>query len=69
MKWEYRTEMISWSESKKEGLFNREVDQEKIDAFLNEKGEEGWEVAAAFEVATRNYGYTSAFCFIMRRPR
>ena len=70
MKWEYRTDAISWAESKKKGLFTNKVDQEKIDAFLNERGDEGWEVAAVFEnVQGPQPGTNSQLCFVMKRPK
>ncbi len=68
MKWEYRMESLSWPEAREEDLFIRKVDRARVEALLNEKGAEGWEVVAAFDVAIRVAGTTSELGFIMKRP-
>ncbi len=62
MKWEYRTETLSWTEAKKKGVWTSTVEQDKVNAFLNEKGNEGWELAAALALDSNE------ICFFMKRP-
>ena len=67
MNWEYHVESLSWAAAKV-SLVQNKLDRKRVEAFLNEKGTEGWEVVAAFDVASSGAGRTSELGFIMKRP-
>jgi hypothetical protein len=43
MKWEYKTIKLEAS-----GIMGGKLDEKKLDAMMNELGEQGWEISAAF---------------------
>ncbi len=44
MKWEYKTIKLEAS-----GIMGGKLDEKKLDVMMNELGEQGWEISAAFD--------------------
>jgi hypothetical protein len=63
MKWEYKTVKL-----KATGLMGGRIDEDQLDALMNELGGQGWELAAAFDT-NEGYGNTRDVVVIFKRQR
>ena len=61
IRWEYKVAAINVS-----GFFGPDVDVDDIGQYLNERGEEGWELVTVVDV-NRGNGATSLLMAIMKR--
>ena len=62
MKWEYKTLKL-----KAKGFMGGKVDEEQLDAMMNELGRNGWELTAAFDT-NEGYGNTRDVVVLFKRP-
>jgi len=63
MKWEYKTIKLEAS-----GLMGGIIDEKKLDAIMNELGEQGWELSAAFDT-NKQAGTTRDAVIIFKRQK
>ncbi|MBN1853603.1 MAG: DUF4177 domain-containing protein [Pirellulales bacterium] len=63
MKWEYKTVKL-----RAKGLMGGKVDESQLDAMMNDLGQEGWELTAAFDT-NEAYGSTRDVVVIFKRTR
>lgn len=61
MKWEYKTIKLETS-----GFRGGKLDEEKLDVMMNELGDQGWEIAAAFDTKQQT-GATRDAVIIFKR--
>ena len=64
MTWEYRTIKLAAERS----FVGGEVDVTKLDQMMNDVGQDGWELVAAFGT-NQGYGQTKDAVLIFKRPR
>lgn len=62
-KWEYKTLKI-----KTHGFFGGKIDEEDLEAQLNEYGEDGWEVVSCFDT-NQSEGSSLNVVIVMKRPK
>lgn len=62
MRWEYLTAKVSVA-----GTWGISFDVDKTDEFINEFGQEGWELVSAVGVNDGS-GFTKEIAFIFKRP-
>ena len=63
MNWEYQTIKLAAT-----GLMGGKINEEKLDQAMNELGNQGWELAAAFDTDIAGGG-TRDVVVIFKRPR
>jgi hypothetical protein len=63
MKWEFKTIKLEAS-----GLLGGKLDEKKLDAMMNELGEQGWEISAAFDT-NMQAGTTRDAVIIFKRQK
>ena len=67
-KWEYK--VINTAESVKRESLWKDRDPERVEAFLNKLGEQGWEiVTTSYNFVGLNSGEVGAFFALAKRPR
>ena len=62
MKWEYKTVKL-----KVAGFWGVGLDPEKADEFINQFGQEGWELVSAFDLS-EGAGISKEVILIFKRP-
>ncbi len=62
MKWEYKSLKLGTT-----GLLGGKIDADNLDTYMNNLGEEGWELVAAFDT-NQAYGQTRDVVLIFKRP-
>ena len=60
-KWEYKTIKLAAT-----GFLGGKFDESTLDAFMNDLGREGWELASAFDT-NKSYGETRDVVVIFKR--
>ena len=63
MKWEYRTIKLEAS-----GIMGGKIDEKKLDEMMNELGDQGWELSAAFD-SNMQAGTTRDAIVIFKREK
>ena len=64
MKWEYRTLKLDTTKY----VFGSDLDATKLDHFMNQLGEEGWELVTAFDTNVGS-GQTKDVVAVFKRQR
>ena len=63
MKWEYKTIKFATK-----GLSGGKLDEQKLDDFMNQLGEQGWELVSAFDT-NQAYGATRDVVAVFKRAK
>jgi len=63
MRWEYKTIKLATF-----GVAGGKLDEKKLDTMMNELGDQGWEIAAAFDT-NQQAGMTRDAVVVFKRPR
>lgn len=63
MRWEYKTIKL---ETK--GILGGKVDENKLDEYMNQLGQQGWELAASFDT-NKAYGESRDIVVIFKRSK
>ena len=63
MRWQYKTIKLATS-----GFLGGKFDEQKLDSFMNELGQQGWELVTGFDT-NKAYGETRDVVVVFKRPR
>lgn len=63
MKWEYKTLKL-----KTEGIFGGKINETKLDNFMNQLGDEGWELVTSFSTS-QSFGESRDVVVIFKREK
>ena len=63
MKWEYKTVKLG-----AKGMLGGKFDESHLDTLMNSLGNDGWELAAAFDT-NQDFGSTRDVVVIFKRPK